>query len=181
MNTLFFLLVSLLPASAEAAVNLKSQGGEVTFLAVGKPSMLKIHGKSAEPRADLKLDGTNLSGKTEIAMDSFTTGIETRDKHMKEKYLQTKEHPRATLTLKDVKVGPDFASSLSSGSKPFEGTLAFHGKELPVKGNFSAANGKVSASFPLRLSEFGVEIPQYLGVTVAENVDVEVNLPLQKE
>jgi hypothetical protein len=33
----------------------------------------------------------------------------------------------------------------------------------------------------LKLGDFAVEVPSYLGVTVAETVDVEAVLPLVKE
>jgi polyisoprenoid-binding protein YceI len=176
-----FLLASLLPALASGAVNLKNNGGEVSFLAVGKPSMLKIKGHADKPDAHFSLSGANLSGTTEIDMDKFATGISLRDKHMKEKYLETASYPKAKLTIKDVNVGPGFADNLGAPSTAFEGTLAFHGKERAVKGTFSASNGAVTAKFPLTLSDFGVAIPSYLGVTVAENVEVEANLPLTKE
>ena len=181
MKTLI-LLTALIPSIGFAAVNLKSAGGTVSFLAVGKPSMLKIRGKAADPAAQLKVDGGILSGTATVEMARFETGIGLRDKHMKEKYLQVEQHPKAVLTITQAKVGPDFEKTLSTaGELPFEGKLGLHGKEGVVKGTFSAKDGAVTAKFPLTLSDYAIEIPSYLGVTVAENVDVEASLPLARE
>jgi polyisoprenoid-binding protein YceI len=175
------LLVTLLPSIAHAEVALRANGGNVSFLAVGKPSMLKIHGKAENPEAKLVVDKAILSGTAEIDMEKFSTGIGLRDKHLKEKYLQTGQYPKARLTLKGVSVDAAFAETLSTANQPFEGVLSFHGKEQPVKGSFSAEHGEVNAKFPLKLGDFAVEVPSYLGVTVAETVDVEAVLPLVKE
>jgi hypothetical protein len=56
-----------------------------------------------------------------------------------------------------------------------------HGKEQGVKGTYLAKDGKIDAKFQIKLTDFGIEIPSYLGITVAETVDVQVALPLRKE
>lgn len=190
MNTLKLLLLSslLLPLigfSAPAApLALKSDPGasKVTFLAVGRPSMLKIHGTATSgPAADLKVEGEQLKGAIAFEMDKLDTGISMRTTHMKEKYLQVKEHPQAKLTLVDAPVDASFASSLTNSSeKPFKGNLLLHGKEKEVSGTYTASNGVVMAKFPIKLTDFAIEIPSYLGVTVADMVDVAVELPLKK-
>ncbi|RZA07231.1 MAG: YceI family protein [Proteobacteria bacterium] len=175
------LLAMLTPGLASAAVTLKNSGGELTFLAVGKPSMLKIKGRAENPEAHFTVDGASLSGTAEVEMEKFGSGIALRDRHMKERYLETARFPKSKLTVKNLNVGINFADTLSVPSQNFEGLLSFHGQEHAVKGSFAGSNGALTASFTLSLKEFGVEIPSYLGVTVAENVDVEVSLSLVKE
>lgn len=177
------LILALIPAFAQAAIPLKAlPDGSVNFLAVGKPSALKIHGKASGPEAKLELDGAKLTGTAEFQMNKLTTGINLRDQHMKEKYLQVDQHPKARLTLLDAAVDPAFASNLSNeGEKPFKGRLQLHGQERDVEGTYSAKDGLVQAKFRIKLTDFGIEIPSYLGITVAELVDVNVDLPLAKE
>lgn len=186
MKTIFvFNVICLLAASqaADAAIQLKAlpEAAEVNFLAVGKPSMLKIHGKANGANAQLKSANGNLSGSAEFLLEKLDTGISLRNEHMKEKYLKVKEFPKATLTLIDAPVAADFEKTLSSGEKPFRGKLNLHGIEKEVSGFFSVNQAKVDAKFDLKLSEFGIELPSYLGITVAELVNVTVSLPLQKE
>lgn len=173
----------LLPEWSQASIQLKGvpEKSEVNFLAVGKPSMLKIHGKATGATANLKLDKGNISGTSEFALDQLDTGIDLRNQHMKEKYLQTKEFPKAELTILTAAVDPGFETTLTNGEKPFQGKLKLHGKEQNVTGTFSASNGIVNAKFSLKVTDFGIDIPSYLGVTVTESVDVSVNLALKKE
>lgn len=185
---LCFLLPTLSLAAAapakEAALTLKADpaASKVTFLAVGKPSMLKIHGTaSAGPAGELKVEGGQLRGAIDMDMDKLDTGIDLRTQHMKEKYLQVKEHPKSRLTLTDAPVDADFSKTLTnSGEKPFKGKLQLHGKEQHVTGTYTAKDGQVQARFPIKLSDFAIDIPSYLGVIVADMVDVAVELPLKK-
>lgn len=184
MKTALFALLLLLPGISDAAIPLTAQtdGSSVNFLAVGRPSMLKIHGKATGPEAKFQLEADKLSGTAEFELAKLDTGINMRNEHMKDKYLQVKDHPKAKLTLTDVAVDPAFATALTnSGEKPFKGKLLLKGQERDVSGNYTAKNGLVQAKFQIKLTEFGIEIPSYLGVTVAETVDVSVDLALKKE
>lgn len=155
--------------------------GSVEFLAVGKPSALKIHGTASGPEAKLSLDGTKLLGAVDFQMEKLDTGISLRTEHMKNKYLEVQQYPKSTLTLLDAPVDADFAKTLSNkGEKDFRGKLSLHGKEKEVNGKYTAENGVVKAKFPITLSDFAIDVPKYLGITVADNVDVSVEVPLKK-
>lgn len=171
-------------AAAEKSIPLISQAGagKVTFLAVGRPSMLKIHGTAAAgPESSFQLESGQIKGSAQMDMDKLDTGIDLRTRHMKEKYLQVKDHPKATLKLLHAPVDSGFVTSLSnSGENPFKGTLSLHGLEKEVSGTFTAKDGLVQAKFPIKLSDFSIEVPTYLGITVADIVDVTVELPLKK-
>jgi polyisoprenoid-binding protein YceI len=175
------LMLILLPLSSLAATNLKNDAGtgKVEFLAVGRPSMLKIHGTADGPTANLADDGKQLKGSIDFDMSKLDTGIAMRTEHMKEKYLQVKEYPKATLTLTDAPVDAAFEKSLTSGEKSFKGKLSLHGKEHEVNGSYTAENGLVKAKFPLTLTDYAIDVPKYLGVTVANTVDVSVEIPLK--
>lgn len=180
---LLLLSCSALAASpAAATLLLKIEGGSVEFLATGKPSALKIHGTSTgSPTGELKAENGQLKGEVSFDLEKLDTGIDLRTKHMKEKYLQVKDFPQAKLSLLDAPLDADFAKSLSNaGEKPFRGKLSLHGKENEVKGTFTVKDGKAQAKFPLLISDYNIDVPKYLGITVANTVDVSVNLPLKK-
>jgi polyisoprenoid-binding protein YceI len=184
MKTLSLVLTLLATAiSAKAAPHkFTAMDGSVNFLAVGKPSMLKIHGKAPGPKSNLALEKGNLTGTAEFSLESLDTGINLRNQHMKEKYLQTKEYPTATLSLTEANVGDTFASSLTvEGERPFKGNLKLHGTEKAVEGKFTGKDGKISAKFQLKISDFGIAVPSYLGITVTDTVDVTVDMALKKE
>jgi hypothetical protein len=55
-----------------------------------------------------------------------------------------------------------------------------HGKEKKVDGTYTVQNGEVKAHFPLTLTDYGIDIPSYLGIVVADTVNVDVDVPLKK-
>ena len=100
------LLITLFSALALAApIDLSKTSHEINFLAVGQPSALKISGKLAPGSAmtgKLEVVKNELVGNASIALDSFDTGIGLRNRHMKEKYLETAKYPEAKISLKQI-------------------------------------------------------------------------------
>jgi polyisoprenoid-binding protein YceI len=175
------------PASKDPAVTLKSSAvpvelrtdaGNVEFLATGWPSALKIHGKGKGPDGVLNITDRAVSGSLAVDLTSLETGIALRDRHLKEEYLQVDRFPQARLTLThlDVTQVPEGAA-FGPVTVPFEGTLLLHGVEKPVSGQAKVSRNdarvNVSAQFSIKLGDFGVDIPKYMGITVAEKVDVK--------
>jgi polyisoprenoid-binding protein YceI len=170
------LMTSTLTAFSAHATQLHVDGGATKFLAVGRPSLLKIHGEGKGPIGDLTLEKNLASGQLEIDISSFTTGIEMRDHHMKEKYLEVGKFPKATLSLKSVAI-PE-AKDLPKDF-PFEAELTLHGVPQPVKGTAHLAKAgdgyDFNAHFPVKITDHKIDIPSYGGIKVADSVEVEVN------
>jgi polyisoprenoid-binding protein YceI len=162
-------------ATAQTAYQVNPNESEVTFTAIGKPGFLRINGKGAKIEGTAKVEGNKTTGVFETKLDSLVTGMDLRDQHMKETYLETKKFPVAKLTW-SVNL-----TKLKSGSNelPFTGTLNLHGVDRPVSGTAlveSAADGSKiegEAEFKIKLTEYKIQIPSYLGVVVAEDVDVK--------
>jgi polyisoprenoid-binding protein YceI len=164
--------------SSAVCVELRTDVGNVEFLATGWPSALKIHGKGAGPDGVLTIADHTLSGALAVDLSSLETGIGLRDRHLKEEYLQVDRYPQARLTLShlDVACVPE-GTTFGPVVVPFEGTLLLHGVSKPVSGQARVSRHddrvNVSAQFSIKLGDFGVEIPKYMGITVAEKVDVK--------
>lgn len=168
-----------LPLSAWSAVqNISAQGGEVDFLAVGKPSFIKIHGVGGAPTGQLSLDGSKVDGKFEFDVGSLGTGIETRDDHMKKKYLEVEKYPKASLALQSASPVTGWSVSKPKLSDAdFSGVLTLHGVSNPVTGKFNVSDsGKVEVAFKVKLTDFGVAIPTFAGITVADEVEIQVKI-----
>lgn len=163
-----------------AAIEIKttSANGDVQFEATGKPSMLKIKGLGEGAIADLKVDKGLLSGTVRFKLSTLDSGIELRDKHMKEKYLQTGEFPEAILTFKNFSLPANWdAKNPVLKETEFQGTLKLHGIEKPISGHFQIADSKMKmqSDFELNLSDYNIDIPTYLGIKVADTVKVQVH------
>lgn len=138
----------------------------VKFLAVGRPSFLKIRGacEGSVLKHDKVSDAKGTVGKrfiAEVKIDSCDTGISLRNRHMRENYMHTDRFPKAILE-----------GTVWEGSEAFSGTLTVHGKPSDVSGEISGGVLK----FKTKLSSHGVQTPNYKGVTVADDVEIEAPL-----
>jgi polyisoprenoid-binding protein YceI len=158
---LLFALASYSPAYA-AGYAVDPSTSAVTFQAIGTPGFLHVNGAGG------KVTG-GPGGTFTVTLSDFATGIDLRDKHMKEKYLEVAKYPVATLKL----------ATVPTVSGAFTGTLTLHGVMKAVSGDVTLTpQGKrlsVVAEFPVVLSDFGIAVPSWLGVTVAQNVTVSVS------
>ncbi|MGZ3694527.1 MAG: YceI family protein [Bdellovibrionota bacterium] len=161
-------------ASAEEAFHFDGKQGKVSFLAIGRPSAIKIRGEGAGASGDLKEKSGVYSGALEFDLNSLQTGINMRDEHMKKKYLNTDQYPKATLKI------TAFSAAKEKELLPFTGELTLRGVPHTVSGKASVTKGPaphsltVNAQFPLKLGDYKIDIPKYMGITVAEDVEVTV-------
>jgi hypothetical protein len=150
---------------------------EVTFLVKGRPGFLRINGTGGVPVGTFSYKAGMLSGTVECPMGTFVTGIDLRDKHMKEKYLEVEKYPKAVAELQPIAV--DQATG-KWADVPFKAWLTLHGVRKEVSGVFTVNpdtdhSARVEASFGLKISDFGISLPSYAGITVAEDVVVTVH------
>lgn len=152
-----------------------SVSGNVSFDAIGKPSMLKIHGEGKQLRGLLKREGTRLSGEATAKLDDLDTGMKLRNEHMRTKYLEVSKFPDSKFKLEPITFS---ASEGDFKAVPFKGLMTLHGVEKSVSGTADIRVSKViqsiDANFSVKLSDFGIQIPTFAGVTVAEDVKVKV-------
>ncbi len=161
-----------------AAMTLDPGKGKTQFIAVGRPSALKINGTGIGPAGNLKLDKVGeeyvINGEAVMDLSSLDTGIEMRDRHMKEKYLEVEKFKNAKLVFKDVKIPSDKVKK--GGEVDVNAMLDLHGeqKTVPVSMVLEAKDGviKTVAKFKVKLSEFKISIPTFSGVTVADEVTI---------
>ncbi|HXK11102.1 MAG TPA: YceI family protein [Vicinamibacteria bacterium] len=122
----------------------------------------------------------------EIAVDLGTldTGIGLRDEHLQKTYLQVSRgagYDHAVLS--EIRLGDGGDPRSVQGKTRFAGTFLLHGTKATIGGPATVRQeGKtvrVEASFPVSVSAFGIEKPQYLGVGVKDQVNVSVSLVAQ--
>lgn len=171
-------------SSSAATFLLSPDQGGLKALAIGKPRALKITVEGQGPAGTLVGDSGEYYGKLTLDLNHLETGIGLRDRHLKEKYIEVEKHPRSTLTLNRVKLSDE---ELKTGveNRSFEGSLHFHGVERAVHGSFDlkpdGESLNVTARFQILLTDYQVEIPSYLGIQVAETVEIEIVSRLKKK
>jgi polyisoprenoid-binding protein YceI len=67
---------------------------------------------------------------------------------------------------------------------PFTGKLNLHGLDRPVTGTAEIKTEneqvKILAKFKVKSSEFNINIPSFAGITVGDEIEIEVELNLAK-
>ena len=124
-------------------------------------------------------DDAALSGELRVDLATLDTGIELRNRHLRDDYLE-------------VGRGPDFRQAVLSGivlddSPPtggdrrdtrFSGSLVLHGVRRAIEGEAELRRRggriQVEAVFRLSLEAFGIPPPRYLGIGVRDAVEVTV-------
>lgn len=149
----------------------RAGGAAVTFLAVG-PGGMKIEGKSN----DIKLSEDGDILVITVPLSALDTGIELRDRHMKDKYLEVGKYPTAELRVPKSALQLPADGQTSSGDA--RGTMKLHGQSKPVTFHYEAKkNGAayvVKGHVDVNMNQFGIEVPSYMGVTVKPDVNVNV-------
>lgn len=157
--------------------------GDLKFVAVGKPGFIKISGESKDlpPTGFFQIQDGQVSGEFELALKQLDTGIGLRNDHLKEKYLEVHKFPKALLKINSFQL-PKSGLTVHVRSQ-FHGLLTLHGVQKNVTGfaEFFPDRKNLTAQFELKLSEFDIQIPQYMGVTVSEKVEVQMNLNMAQK
>ena len=101
---------------------------------------------------------------------------------MHDKYLEAEKFPEAEVTISDASLPKLFILGESEVKEQnFKGTLKLHGVEKEITGKFSIGKDrKVNSKFNLNIKDYAISVPEYLGIKVAESVQVQTELVLTK-
>jgi polyisoprenoid-binding protein YceI len=167
--TAFVVSISASLAAAGSAAFGPVTEARVSFEASG-PAGMKIEGTTG----DLKVSGDDASVVLTVPLANVVTGIALRDKHMKERYLETGTYPDATLSIArgELKL-PSTAAGIEA-DVPAVLTLHGQSKRIVVHYDTKADGGSYTTHgrFHVNMNDFGIRSPSYLGVTVKPEVDV---------
>src|SRR6185436_11042910 len=164
-------------ATAQAQETLKVTSGDVTVvcpLTVGGSFEAKTKEVTGQVGPAPQQPGA-VGGAIQVKLDTLQTGIEMRDHHMKDNYLEVgKGTNYAVAVLDNIKVDK------VDGKSSFRASLTLHGQTREVTGTALVqkkdAGVHVEAQFPLKVSEFQIPKPTYLGVGVRDEIQVKVSL-----
>ena len=117
-------------------------------------------------------------GSLALDLRTVDTGIDLRNDHLREKYLEVdKGAGYDQAVLSDV-VLQGLNVDAPGGKGSFTGSLMLHGVKKTVTGPVEirqAGTGwRVRASFPVNLPDYNIDKPRYLGVGVKDTVQVLV-------
>jgi hypothetical protein len=133
----------------------------------------EIEAVSTQSRSLFEANGGNIA--IVIPINSFAFDKKLMQEHFNEKFMESHLYPEATFTgtfsgYEPHKTGPQQVKA--------RGKLMIHGVTRPLETvgtlEFKGDQVFMDASFPLRVSEFDIEIPKLLFYNIAEEVEVRV-------
>lgn len=141
--------------SVKFSVTLKPMG---SFEA--KTSSVQVKGKAERTK-----DGF-VAENIVVDAASFKTGIDLRDKHMRDKYFEVEKFPSATLVKGEA------------SKDVFKGELQVHGVTQVVTGKYEVKGDELVITFPTKVSDFKIPPAKYMGVGVQDDIQVEVRMKI---
>lgn len=167
-------------------ISFTPNNSSVEFLAIGYPSALKIRGKNAKVQGQISHNNNAINAQFKVDLNDFDTGIEMRNEHMKEKYLETAkpENRYTTLEIINFIIPDSFFKGGEEYSSDFKGKLILHNITKEIQGRIKLPPYKKGSevasfsTFTIKLTDYNISVPSFAGITVAENVNIEVLLPI---
>jgi polyisoprenoid-binding protein YceI len=169
-------VISCSATFAAAQERLHVTGGDVTIvcpLTVGGSFEARTKALSGDLDPARQQPG-EVGGALLVKLDTLETGIALRDRHLRETYLEVGKGSGYNIaTLENIEL------EKGDGKGAFHATLLLHGQKRQVSGTStlrrrSDGTTHVEAEFPLKVSEFDVPKPTYLGVGVRDEIQVKV-------
>ena len=143
----------------------------------------KLRGRFSDVTGSIAVVGGVVSGTATVIANSFNTGNEARDNHVKgPDFLHAEVHPHIVFTISGVRP--------NSGDFVVDGTLALHGETHAIV--FHAVSGGmakdpyghdrvgISMTAEILRSDYGIRFDP-TGALVSDAVDLEIDLSLVRQ
>lgn len=155
-----------------------------------------IEGKTSKVTGSITIDDSTdltkpVAANFDVDLASINTGIDLRNEHMRDNFLETKKFPKASFVLKKLnnppkKLVPGTKTKLSA-----EGTFSLHGKTVtktvPIEVTYfqkcAATEAKrpgcdlfqIKATFPVAFKDHDIKRPEIVFQKLADTVIVTVS------
>ncbi len=116
----------------------------------------------------------------EVDLRTLDTGIDLRNEHMRENYLETDEHPRTWFKGSISNTWTD-EKGLKAKAK---GSMFIHGvtRDITIVCLFLPSEGgyRVKTNFEVKLTDFDIEVPKLMFVKIDETMQLKLDFHLKK-
>jgi len=174
------LAIILLTASMANAQKYMTKSGTIKFYS--ETPMEKIEATNRQANSALDFSNGNFVFKVLIRGFEFEKAL--MQEHFNENYMESEKFPNSTFNgkitnIKDVNLGKDGVYKVV-----VEGDLAMHGvtNKAKVNGTLEVKGGKVvgKAVFNVSPKDYNINIPKAVINNIAEAIQVDVNVTLDK-
>lgn len=179
-RTIFILIIVLTAFSVKAeAQSFMGDKGYVEFLS--RAPMLEFKGISNNLVGLINLDENVVDFYVDL--NTLDTGIQLRNRHMRESYLETNKFPFAEFTGRlndDVNIGSRDVQQVS-----VTGIFNIHGvqRDITVDGTLQFDDNQVtlSATWEVKLEDYNIDRPRVIFYELSDTQVVTININLRKQ
>lgn len=153
--------------------------GKTKFELGTRNRLVRVVGEGEGLGAELVVEKNKLSGVFKFKLETLRTEVPERDRIMREKYLRVAQHPQAELELKNFELPAGWSvKNPKIVRSTFRGVLKLNGVSREVTGFYSVLNEqlKTEAEFEIKLRDFEIPTPVYLGAVVGDFVKVKISV-----
>lgn len=161
MRFVLFIVTSLLIHSFSHAQNV----GVVVDVKLSPAGSFKAETAKVKGHAQKTADGVHAENIL-VDINSLKTGVELRDKHLKERLLSD-QFPTAKLIAGHGQNGKGSAE------------LEIKGMKKKVQGQYKISGDKLTAEFKLLMSELDIKNVRYMGVGAKDEITLTVTVPVK--
>jgi len=153
-----------------------------------------IHGRTTSVAGTIDADPANANdSKVNVTIDLTTldTGISMRNDHMRNKFLQVEQFPKAEFKSVSIS-GPKTVAPNKPADFTITGDMTIHGVTkrvsapvrvvlIPESELTKSSRGPgdwihATAEFAIKLSDFGIAVPQTLGMKLSNDIALKLDL-----
>ena len=125
-------------------------------------------------------DGGDYAGGLRVDLATFDTGIDLRDSHLRNNYLEVARGPDfQQAVLSSIVLDDALPDGGGRHETAFSATLSLHGVQSTIAGEVELRRRdgrmQVEATFSVSLEAFDIPPPRYLGVGVRDTVEITVS------
>ena len=121
-------------------------------------------------------DGAGARGEVHVDLTSLKTGIELRDRHMRENHLETDTYPEVVFILSSIALPADGLQEGTRTPVTVRGSLKLHGVEREIQPEThvtysttgSGSSLRVESNFVVSLQDYQIKRPQFLVMRLAD-------------
>ncbi|MCP1387028.1 YceI family protein [Corynebacterium sp. TA-R-1] len=128
--------------------------------------------------------GTLTAGEIVVDMTNLTTDSDVRDNNVRRKIFHTDKFPESTFVITEPADLSGLPEGASVGKVTLTGDLTIHGETNRISHEFDVARSGahliVAGDVPINRLDYGVETPEFVAATIAEEGEINIRINLAK-
>jgi len=195
MKKLAFLALAFAATlSADPRTYTVTSDGKNYAMFTSEATLETIHGRTSSVSGTIDADAANANdAKVNVSIDLTTldTGISMRNDHMRNRFLQVEQFPKAEFKSVSIS-GPKTVAPNKPAEFTVTGDMTIHGVTkrvtapvrvvlIPESELTKSSRGPgdwihATADFAVKLSDFGITVPQTLGMKLSNDIALRLDL-----